>query len=202
MSQIPPASPQPNSAFEDRGAGPHREADDREEVYYQGSPMIRGQLGKIFLWTVLGLVLLALPIVWKIFQRQNEWPIWWITVACIILGLLFLLIPVLIVKSVRYRISNYRIDYERGIFGKRIDTLELWHVEDIRFDQSFLDRILGVGNITVISHDDTTPKLTMIGIPNPRPLFETLKQRVIAVKRQRGVVKMDVGSHSGDMSNT
>jgi membrane protein YdbS with pleckstrin-like domain len=164
--------------------------------------MIRGQLGKIFLWTVLGLVLLALPIVWKVFQRQNEWPIWWINVACIVLGLLFLLIPVLIVKSVRYRISNYRIDYERGIFGKRIDTLELWHVEDIRFDQSFLDRILGVGNISVISHDDTTPHLTMIGIPNPRPLFETLKQRVIAVKRQRGVVKMDVGGHTGDMSNT
>ncbi len=202
MSQIPPASPQPNSAFEDRGAGPHREADDREEVYYEGSPMIRGQLGKIFLWTILGLVFLALPIVWRILQREGQWPIWWITLACIVLGLLFLLIPVLIVKSVRYRISNYRIDYERGIFGKRIDTLELWHVEDIRFDQSFLDRILGVGNITVISHDDTTPNLTMIGIPNPRPLFETLKQRVIAVKRQRGVVKMDVGSHSGDMTNT
>jgi membrane protein YdbS with pleckstrin-like domain len=202
MSQIPPASPQPNSAFEDRGAGPHREADDREEVYYEGSPMIRGQLGKIFLWTILGLVLLAIPFLWKFFQRDGHWPIWWITLACIVLGLLFLLIPVLIVKSVRYRISNYRIDYERGIFGKRIDTLELWHVEDIRFDQSFLDRILGVGNITVISHDDTTPNLTMIGIPNPRPLFETLKQRVIAVKRQRGVVKMDVGSHSGDMSNT
>jgi hypothetical protein len=102
---------------------------------------------------------------------------------------------VMIVKSVRYRISNYRIDFERGIFGKKIDTLELWHVEDIHFEQSFLDRILGVGNITVVSHDDTTPRLVMIGIPNPRPLFETLKQRVIAVKRQRGVVKMDVGGH-------
>jgi hypothetical protein len=31
------------------------------------------------------------------------------------------------------------------------------------------------------------------GLPNPRSLFESLKQRVIAVKRQRGVIKMDVG---------
>jgi len=30
-------------------------------------------------------------------------------------------------------------------------------------------------------------------VPNPRPLFENLKQRVIAVKRQRGVIKMDTG---------
>jgi uncharacterized membrane protein YdbT with pleckstrin-like domain len=101
--------------------------------------------------------------------------------------------PVLMQRTVRYRVSNYRIDYERGLLSKTIDTLELWHVEDIRFHQTLLDRMLSTGTITVISHDDTTPQLVLRGVPNPRPLFETLKQRVIAVKRQRGVVKMDVG---------
>jgi len=200
MSQIPPASPKPNSAFEENG--PHREADDHEEVYYEGSPMVRGQLGHVVLWTLVGILLICAPFVYSRLQKDHNWPIWWITLACILLGLLFLGIPVLIVKSLRYRITNYRIDYEKGIFGKRIDTLELWHVEDIRFEQSFFDRIMGVGDITVISHDDTTPHLKIIGIPHPRPLFETLKQRVIAVKRQRGVVKMDIGGHGGDMSNT
>jgi hypothetical protein len=37
------------------------------------------------------------------------------------------------------------------------------------------------------------PKLPLVGIPDPRPLYETLKQRIIAVKRQRGVVKVDQG---------
>lgn len=203
MSQIPPASaPKPNSAFEEGAAGPHREADDHEEVYYEGSPMIRGQLGHVVLWTLVGLILISLPFVFAFLEKDHRWPIWWITLACVILGLIFLCIPVLIVKSLRYRITNYRIDYEKGIFGKRIDTLELWHVEDIRFEQSFFDRIMGVGDITVVSHDDTTPQLKIVGVPNPRPLFETLKQRVIAVKRQRGVVKMDVGGHAGDLSNT
>jgi len=93
----------------------------------------------------------------------------------------------------RYDITNYRIDYERGIFSKNIDTLELWHVEDINFHQSVIDRIVNTGDITVLSHDDTTPKLELNGSPNPRPLFESLKQRIIAVKRQRGVIKMDTG---------
>ena len=93
----------------------------------------------------------------------------------------------------RYRISNYRIDYERGVLSKNIDTLELWHVEDIQFHQSLIDRLSSVGTITVISHDETTPKLELHGLPNPRPIFESLKQRIIAVKRQRGVIKMDVG---------
>jgi membrane protein YdbS with pleckstrin-like domain len=200
MSQIPPAAPKPNSAFEE--AGPHREADDHEEVYYEGSPMVRGQLGHVVLWTLIGLLLIFAPFIYSRLQKDHNWPIWWVTLACVVIGLLFLGIPILIVKSLRYRITNYRIDYEKGIFGKRIDTLELWHVEDIRFEQSFFDRIMGVGDITVISHDDTTPQLKIIAVPNPRPLFETLKQRVIAVKRQRGVVKMDVGGHAGDLTNT
>jgi hypothetical protein len=45
----------------------------------------------------------------------------------------------------------------------------------------------------VISHDKTMPRLVLASLPNPRHLYEQLKQRVIAVKRQRGVIKMDPG---------
>ena len=33
----------------------------------------------------------------------------------------------------------------------------------------------------------------MKGLPQPRPLFDSLKQRIIAVKRQRGVMKFSGG---------
>jgi membrane protein YdbS with pleckstrin-like domain len=193
MSQIP-TNPSATSGVAGANA-PHREADDREEIYYQGSPMVRGNLWKIFFWALLGIALLAAPIIYYFVTNPRQWPIWWITLACVVAGLVMLFIPFLIVKSVRYRITNYRIDFERGILGKKIDTLELWHVEDIRFDQSFVDRLMGVGNLLVVSNDETTPQLHMHGLPNPRPLFETLKQRVIAVKRSRGVLKMDAGAH-------
>jgi hypothetical protein len=172
---------------------PHRPADDREEVYYQGSPQLRGEVGPMLLWGFVGIVLIALPFVWKAMAKAHALPPWWLTLAFILIGLLFLAVPWIRTKMVRYRISNYRIDYERGLLSRRIDTLELWHVEDIAFHQSLIDRIMGVGDIRVISHDDTTPQLLLKGIPNPRPLFESLKQRVIAVKRQRGVIKMDMG---------
>ncbi len=170
---------------------PHKPADDREEVYYQGSPLLRGEVGRLMLFWIIGLIILAIPIVLRVFQ--NEWPFWAITLACVIVGIILLLVPVVIVKTVRYRISNYRIDYERGLLSRNIDTLELWHVEDISFHQSLLDRILNVGSIQVMSHDETTPQLRLHGLPNPRPLFDSLKQRIIAVKRQRGVIKMDIG---------
>ena len=112
----------------------------------------------------------------------------------IAIGLACWIIPWVQTRSVRFRVTNYRIDYERGIFTRRIDTIELWHVDDISFKQGFLDRILGVGDITIMSDDKTTPRLNLDGVPNPRPLFDQLKQRIIAVKRQRGVIKMDMGT--------
>ena len=100
--------------------------------------------------------------------------------------------PFILVRTLRDRISNYRIDYERGIFSKNIDTLELWHVDDVSFHQSLSDRLVNVGTITVMSDDKTTPQLKLMGLPDPKPLFNSLKQRVISVKRQRGVIKMDI----------
>lgn len=189
MSRIDPNRVPTNEPESDRP--PHRTADDREEVYYAGSPLLRGDLSKIFGWGLVGGVLIAIPILIRIFN--GAWPAWWIVASLMILGLLLWLIPLVITRTIHYRISNYRIDYERGLLSKKIDTLELWHVDDISFGQSLLGRMLGVGTITVMSDDQTTPNLALHGLPNPRPLFETLKQRIIAVKRQRGVIKMDMG---------
>jgi membrane protein YdbS with pleckstrin-like domain len=192
MTDANPQQPLPASEQAVQSTAPHRPPDDVEETYYEGSPMLRGELGKGLLWIVIGLVLIAALVAVSVLQHRVHVP-WWASLIVIVIALALMLIPVLQTKSIRYRITNYRIDYERGIFSKNIDTLELWHVEDIRFHQSLIDRIMGVGNISVISHDDTMPDLLMTSLPNPRSLFEQLKQRVIAVKRQRGVIKMDSG---------
>jgi membrane protein YdbS with pleckstrin-like domain len=172
-------------------ATPHKPADDREEIYFEGSPLLRGEMGKFFLWTLIGALIIAAPIVYALTQAATV-P-WYVYLACAIVGVGLWVIPWIQVRSIRYRVSNYRIDYERGIFTRRIDTIELWHVDDISFKQGFIDRILGVGDISIMSDDKTTPQLTLDGVPNPRPLFDQLKQRIIAVKRQRGVIKMDTG---------
>ena len=186
LSDLPPQV----SAHEE---SPHKPADDREEVYFHGSPMLRGELGRVIGFTVVAVLVVAIPFLYRYLSKEQAWPPIWVTIACIVVGIIISLIPFIMTRTYRYRISNYRIDFERGLLSRSIDTLELWHVEDISFHQSLMDRILGVGTITIISHDDTNPRLEIKSIPKPRPLFDMLKQRVIAVKRQRGVIKMDVG---------
>jgi membrane protein YdbS with pleckstrin-like domain len=182
-SDVPPAS--------DSEAGqPHKPADDREEIYFQGSPLMRGELGRMFICWFIALLMIGAAIYFQ--------PPWYVILAAVVVALIIATVPWIATKMIRYRISNYRIDFERGLLSKRIDTLELWHVEDISFSQSLMDRMLGVGTITIVSADATTPRLQLASLPNPKPLFDSLKQRIISVKRQRGVIKMDVGAHGAD----
>lgn len=170
---------------------PHKPADDKEEVYFHGSPLIRGEFGRMVTAALLTALLIAVPILIHLYLPRY-W-VWWLYPLFWALAIIPFAVLVLYTRSIRYRISNYRIDFERGVFSKSIDTLELWHVNDVRFHQSLVDRIFNVGDITIESDDRSTPRLNLNGVPNPRPLFESLKQRIIAVKRQRGVIKMDTG---------
>ena len=169
-------------------------AAEEEKVYFEGSPLVRGHLSQLFIFGLIGALLIAIPFLWRYWQETWPFGTMWSAFIFILAGLIFWVIPVLAAKTIRYRISSYRIDFERGLLGKKIDTMELWHVDDIKFNQSFLDRMLGVGTITIMSDDQTTPELNLRGVPNPRPLFETLKNRVITIKRSRGFIKMDTGT--------
>lgn len=166
--------------------GNEQARDEREEVYYEGSPSLWGSVGQLLVCGVLAVVSITGSFLLAGFG-------WYLPVLGVLVAVVLIVVPVLLIRSTHYRVTSYRIDFERGLFSKDIDTLELWHVEDIKFHQSFLDRLLGVGQIVVLAHDDTTPELQLQSLPDPRPVFDALKQRIITVKRQRGVIKIDAG---------
>jgi hypothetical protein len=184
MTQANPPSPTPPGVY----AAPN----DNEVVYFDGRPVLRGEVGIAALMILAGVALLLTPILIRVFN--GSFPNAIVTTICIVLGLTLPFLPMIFTRTQRFRITSYRIDYEYGIVSKNIDTLELWHVNDIKYHQSLADRMLGVGNITVLSDDTSTPRLDLNGIPNARAIFDSLKDRVIAVKRQRGVIKFDSGT--------
>jgi uncharacterized membrane protein YdbT with pleckstrin-like domain len=170
---------------------PHKVADDSEEVYFEGSPLLRAELGHVFLWGLGGAVLLAIAVA-NVVKWKMHWP-WWVYLAIVVIAIVLTCMPMILRKTLRYRITNYRIDITYGLFSRNTDTIELWHVEDPRLHQSLINRIVNVGSITITAHDQTMPKFTLRGLPDPQKLFQTIEQRVIAVKRQRGVMKVDPG---------
>ncbi len=164
---------------------------DDQVIYYEGSPKLRGEIFTLAMWTLAGVLLMAIPFI--LASAMTEQVSWIVYVVFIALGLICWILPSLLVRRNYFRVTNYRIDYEHGLIFKNMDTLELWHVEDVSLAQGPLDRMFNVGTITIISGDATTPTLQLKSIASPRKLLETLKTRIIAVKRQRGVIKLDMG---------
>src|ERR1700690_4002833 len=114
MSNIPTNTPSPSAPgpAPAPGPGPHKEPADAEEVYYQGSPPVRGMSARLMLFPLAGLLLIAAPFFlhhWNVRLSPTDW------IVCIVIGMCLPMVPVLWARTIRYRISNYRIDYERGL---------------------------------------------------------------------------------------
>ena len=95
------------------------------------------------------------------------------------------------VISVSYRVDTLRVEVERGILRKHIDNLELWRVKDIQFRQAFVQRMLGLGDIVLVTSDATNPAVTLRGVHEPRALYDALRDAVDAVRRGRGVLGVE-----------
>lgn len=184
MSNLPPPVASPHEA---------REPDESQEIiYYEGSPKVRGELALLGITLVVFLVLAL--ITWLLFKYVGTLA----GIIGVVVALLALGFPILWVKRHKYRLTNTRIDTEEGILNIKNGTIWLWRVDDIQLNRTIIDRILGVGTITIISGDQTTPDLKLRSLPHPQDLFSELKRRVDVAKRQRGVVRMD-GSVSPDL---
>ncbi|MBI2391407.1 MAG: PH domain-containing protein [Deltaproteobacteria bacterium] len=91
-------------------------------------------------------------------------------------------------RSTRVRISTNSIDLETGIFGRTIDTVQLWRVRDIDFEQTFAERLLGIARIRILSHDKLQPEILLRGMPGSRALFDQLRDGIAIARQARNVV--------------
>lgn len=55
--------------------GPHAEPDDKEEIYFQGSPPVRAFAGKVCLYGLIGVAILALAIL-LVHKHIGPWWLW------------------------------------------------------------------------------------------------------------------------------
>jgi uncharacterized membrane protein YdbT with pleckstrin-like domain len=204
MSATPaPPAPGPVTTAGHPGAGRLSGAPGPEEELWSGNPSAKAMLGSILAATISVVVVLAVallgyrPLLSFItgfsadaarFIRHNGDLVGWVAIAVVALlvvsrlGRLAWRLAVL--KSHHYRITNQRITVESGVFSKRIEEIDMRTVEDFQLVQRFIERILAIGDITVVSSDRTTARLTLIGLPDPRQMRELI--RTSAYQATRG----------------
>lgn len=115
------------------------------------------------------------------------------------LGYLALIIPLMMwlirwgaTKCTTYELTTQRLRIRSGIFSKRTDEMELFRVRDYTMEQPFLLRLVGLGNMTLITSDATTPTLAMRAIPGIENVREKLRTAVQNERDRKRVRQMDV----------
>ncbi len=97
-----------------------------------------------------------------------------------------------LVGAVRYQVSSERLTITRGLLSKHIDEVELFRVKDSELHQSFISRLVGIGDVILQTTDATTPVVEMCCIASPDEVRETIRKQSHEQRRRRGVREIDV----------
>jgi hypothetical protein len=173
-----------------------------KKVIYEGVPSWKAYLGKYILVGFAAIVLMAiLRIVWSSSIEDR---------------LLGVVIPIGLAvaygfglhfyrRSIKFRVTSTMIETERGFLSKRIDVLQLWRCDDVRYKQNLFDRILSIAHVQVFARDPAMrsdaakqhpkdapypldPHLEIVGMPASRQLFEQLRDAIEIQRQAKNVV--------------
>lgn len=100
----------------------------------------------------------------------------------------------LVTRSTQYTLTDQRLMTRRGVFGRVTDDLELYRIKDSHFTQPFLQRLLGIGTITLRTTDASTPVVTLPGMAAPEALWERIRALVEARRDAKGVREIDMNA--------
>lgn len=111
---------------------------------------------------------------------------------CILIFPIFIAIWIyLSTKNTQYELTEQTLTLHTGVLNKAIDDVELYRIKDIRLEQPILLRIFGLGNIYLITSDQTNPNVTLKAINNSKELRAKLRQLVEIARKTRGVREFD-----------
>jgi len=162
-----------------------------EETLWRGSPSWRVLLGKII---AIILTAILIPLAASFIASQtNDLEMssritkfgWWITAAAVVWQIIMFLIVMVRLQSTIYTITNQRVMIERGMLSKSLNEIDLRYIDDTQFFQSVAGRLLGIGNVTLISSDKAFPTTVLQGIYRPREIREMIRSRAYQVSQRQ-----------------
>lgn len=106
-------------------------------------------------------------------------------------------IPIALWKWLTIRCTNYELTTERfkvatGVFGRRLEELELYRVKDSVVDQPFALRLFGLANVVLRTSDRSSPVVMIHAIRDARDVRENIRAAVEKRRAERGVRELDV----------
>lgn len=156
--------------------------DEPEKELWNGGYSTRAMVGAWLFSSMFTLAMIVL-VVWL----WEPWVAYSALAAVLLLWLYQLAVMSYRKVNVRYKLTTLRFMHESGILRRVTDRIETIDMTDITFEQSLLERFVGVGTIYIESSDRSHPKLVMPGIENVKKISELIDKIRCDERRRRGL---------------
>lgn len=92
-------------------------------------------------------------------------------------------------RTQHYRLTTQRLLIESGVFSRTINEIDLRTIEDITFHQRFTERLLGLGQIGIVSSEPDPSggaprraglRARLVGVREPRDVREQIRNAAYA----------------------
>ncbi len=83
-----------------------------------------------------------------------------------------------------YQITTERVRFSQGMLSKDREDIELVRIQDIDQVQTFGERLLNIGDITISSHDTTKPRLVLENVGDVQRVHEILRRAVLDARKR------------------
>jgi uncharacterized membrane protein YdbT with pleckstrin-like domain len=91
-------------------------------------------------------------------------------------------------RATAYKVTTRRITIERGLLSKRLEQVDTYRIKDYVVERPLGQRLLGTGNIQLLTVDTTTPLVELRGLPTDvMVLYERLRVAAEAERSARAV---------------
>ena len=112
--------------------------------------------------------------------------------SCVLLvPLPFALWRYLLTQTTRYALTAERLIVTSGVFHQQQEEVELYRVKDYSVSAPLLYHWLGLANVRLLTSDQTHPELVLRGIRNADRVKELIRERVEALRLEKGVREID-----------
>jgi membrane protein YdbS with pleckstrin-like domain len=89
------------------------------------------------------------------------------------------------VKNTHYKVTNQRVLIESGVLSRSLEEIDMRSIDDIEYQQPFLERIFGIGKVYIVSTDKVAPRLALLGIHDPRQTRELIRGAAYQVSQRQ-----------------
>jgi len=130
-------------------------------------------------------------VIWQ--GRPSQWTnILWFLSCVLLIPIPIAIYQYLKVRCTKFTMTEQRLRIETGILNKKYDDLELYRVKDTSLKRPFVQRLVGLGDVCLVTSDATHPHVDLKAIANPMEVHDVIRNQVEKMRRDRGVRELDV----------